>query len=117
MKPSEFLVTLALASICLVLSIAVIWQGQSSISLNASVQSRIAEIQSQAQQRQLEINRGAQSQQIGTNILRDIAAATYNANGSVKNEKLKDLLTRNGISVTVNQNPQNPSTSQPTPAK
>lgn len=115
MKLSEFLITLALASVCLVLSIAVIWTGQSAISLNASVQTRITEIQTKAQQLQLEINRGAQSQQIGTNILKDIAATAVNpATGATRNEKLKDLLTRNGINVQFNPNP---STSQPAPAK
>lgn len=114
MKPSEFLTTLALASICLVLSVAVIWQGHSSMKLQGSVQARQIEIQADVQKRQDEINRGSQSQQIGTTILKEIAAAAYNTNGSAKNEKLKDLLTKNGITVTVNQPP---STSQPTPVK
>jgi hypothetical protein len=39
--------------------------------------------------------------------VKDIAAAAYNpTTGAVKNEKLKDLLTRYGINVTVN--PQTP---------
>lgn len=113
MKPPQFFITLTLASISLVLSIVVIWQGQSSISLQNQVQQKQIELQTEVQKRQDEINRGNQSQQIGTNLLKDIAAASYDpAKGTVKNEKLKDLLTKNGITVTVNQ----PSPS-PTPVK
>jgi predicted Holliday junction resolvase-like endonuclease len=113
MKPPQYFITLTLASISLVLSIVVIWQGQSGISLQNLVQQKQIELQTEVQKRQEEVNRGIQSQQIGTNLLKDIAAASYDATkGTVRNEKLKDLLTKNGITVNVNQ-----PTSSPTPAK
>ncbi len=89
----QFYITVALASACLILSIAVIALGQSNQRL-----------QVEAQNQQNEINRGNMSQQIGTNILKDMASV------SVKNEKMKDVLAKNGYTVTVNQNPS------PTPA-
>jgi|GEM_PF-2049511 len=112
MKPPQFIITLILASICLVLSLLVFLLGKSGSSLGNTVQQRQIEIQAEVQKRQDEINRGSQSQQIGTNLLKDIAGASIDsASGKVKNEKLKELLTKNGITVTVNQNPN----SQPTP--
>lgn len=104
MKPPQFIITLILACICLVLSIVVFWQGQSSSALRGTVQQRQIDIQTEVQKRQEEINRGGQSQQIGTSLLKDIAAAAVNpATGETKNQKLKDLLTRNGINIQVNQ--------------
>ncbi|MDZ4789311.1 MAG: hypothetical protein SH807_10255 [Blastochloris sp.] len=55
------------------------------------------------QAQQLEINRGQLSQQVGTAIVRDMAAA------SVNNSRIKDLLTKYGFTVT--QNPE--ATGQP----
>ena len=110
MKPSQFYTTLAMAAVCLVLSLAVIFQGESTISLQKAFQQRQAEIQAEMQQKQSEINEGNTSNQITVNIVKDIAAAAYNqTNGAVKNEKLKELLTRYGITVSVNP--------QPSPAK
>jgi hypothetical protein len=110
MKPSQFYITLALAAVSLVLSLAVIFQGESSISAQKAFQTRQAEIQTEFQQKQTEVNEGNTSNQITVSIVKDIAAAAYNpTTGAVKNEKLKDLLTRYGINVTVNP--------QSTPAK
>jgi hypothetical protein len=117
MKPPQFIITLILASICLVLSILVLLQGESGISLQGAVSKQQIELQTEVQKRQDEINRGTQSQQIGTNLLKDIAAASIDPNtGATKNEKLKELLTKNGITVTVNQNAQN-AKSSPSPTR
>ena|SRR5438067_2202829 len=85
MKPTQFYIVVALGAVCLILSIAVIALGQSNQRL-----------QMEAQQQQEEINKGQISQQIGTNIVRDIAQL------SLKNDKLKEVLTKNGFNVTVN---------------
>lgn len=90
----QFYITVALAAACLILSIAVIALGQSNQHL-----------QVEAQNQQNEINRGNMSQQIGTKILQDMASV------SVKNEKMKDVLAKNGYSVSVNPSPA----SSPTP--
>jgi len=112
MKPPQYFITLTLSAFCIVLSIVVIWQGQSSQALQLQFQQKQIEVQTEVQKRQDEINRGGQSQQIGSNLLKDIAAAAYNPNGTVKDEKLKDLLTKNGISVNVNQPSPTPSPSK-----
>src|SRR3954462_13050715 len=54
------------------------------------------QLQTQIQQQQLEISKGNLSQQVGTNLVREIAAK------SAANENLKNLLTRNGFTVSEN---------------
>jgi predicted Holliday junction resolvase-like endonuclease len=104
MKPPQFFITLILASLTLVLSIVVIWQGQSLSSLQMSVQKEQLDIQTSLQKSQEVINLGNQSQQVGANILKDIATAAIDpAKGSVRNEKLKAVLEKNGITVQLNQ--------------
>ena len=88
MKPPQFIVAVILSVIPLILVINLIVMGQKNQTLQA---------QMQAQQEQ--INKGSMIQQIGVNILKEIAAA------SVKDDKLKDVLTKNGYSVTVNASP------------
>jgi len=73
------------------------------MSLQLAVQQKQLEIQTEVQKRQDEINRGGQSQQIGTNLLKDIATTALDNKGNVKNQKLKDLLEKNGITIKVNQ--------------
>jgi hypothetical protein len=83
--------------------------GHSGIKLQNDVQKEQIDIQADLQKRQETINLGNQSQQIANSILKDIAATAYNTQtGQVRNEKLKELLVRNGINVQVN--------TQPTPA-
>ena len=94
----------------MLLSIIVFWTGQSGMSLQTTVQQKQIEVQSMVQERQEKINRGTQSQQIGTNLLKDIATAALDQKGNIKNQKLKDLLKDNGIDIKVNQ-----PTSSPTP--
>jgi predicted Holliday junction resolvase-like endonuclease len=84
MKPPQFIVAVILSLIPLILTINLIFMGQKNQSLEAQLQ---------AQQEQ--INRGSQIQQVGMSVLKDIAAA------SVKDEKLKDVLAKNGYSVSV----------------
>lgn len=92
MKAPQFYITLALGTLCLVLAITSIVLGKTNNTL----------MQTQ-QQQQEEINRGNTSVQIGQNLLRDMAEV------SLKNDKIKDVLARNGY--TVNAAPS------PTPAK
>jgi len=83
---------------CLILSIYVYSIGQSTRQLRAD-----------AQKQQSEINRGMMSQQVGTNILKDMAAA------SVSNEKIKTLLSNNGYTVNVKEQNSN-GTAKPSPS-
>jgi predicted Holliday junction resolvase-like endonuclease len=90
MKPPQFIVTVILSLIPLILVINLIFMGQKNQGL-----------QNQLQAQQEAINKGSMSQQIGTNLLKEIGQA------SLKDEKLKDVLTKSGYSV---------STASPTPA-
>jgi hypothetical protein len=85
MKPPQFIVAVILSLIPLILTINLIFMGQKNQSLEAQLQ---------AQQEQ--VTNGSRIQQVGLNVLKDIAAA------SVKDDKLKDVLSKNGYSVSVN---------------
>lgn len=98
MKPPQFIVAVVLALIPLILVINLIFIGQKNQSL-----------QNQLQGQQEQINKGSMTQQIGVNILKEIAAA------SVKDDKLKDVLTKSGYSVTVSSPSPSPAhSSSPT---
>jgi cell division protein YceG involved in septum cleavage len=84
MKPTQFYIGVALGVACLVLSIASVAMGQFNQRL-----------QTEAQTQQMEINKGNTSQQIGTNLLREMGQS------AVKNEKMKAVLSRNGFNVQV----------------
>jgi predicted Holliday junction resolvase-like endonuclease len=92
MKPPQFIVAVILSLVPLILVINLIFIGQKNQSLQAQLQAQ-----------QEEINKGSMTQQIGVNILKEIAAA------SVKDEKLKEVLNKNGYSVTVNSPSPSPS--------
>jgi len=71
-------------------------------------------LQAQLQQQQLEISRGEYAQQVGTNVIREVA------NKALKNDNLRKLLTLNGFTLTepaaAPAAPQAPSPS-PTPKR
>ena len=96
MKALHFYITLALGAICLALSLTTVVLGRSNNSLQVL-----------QQQQQAEINKGNLSMQVGQNLLRGMAEP------SLKNEKIKQVLTRYGLTVTVNPTP----TPAPSPAK
>lgn len=109
MKSTQFYIALAAGAACLVLSVILIGLGQSTQHLQQNLQKRQNEIQQEMQQRQMEIQRGKQSDEIGGRLLQDLAAA------SVKNERIRDMLLKNGYKVTADAAPgQTPATS-PTP--
>lgn len=98
MKTPQYYTVLSLAVLALALTITLIVLGQ-------GIQATQAKLQAQ----QEDINRGSMSQQVGTNLLKDVAA------GSQKSAKLKDVLTKSGYTVTVNASPS-PSPAAATPA-
>lgn len=110
MKPPQFLIAIILSILPLVLALylALIPGRQNQDLQNQfatlqdqvdSKQEHLLAQQTQLQAQQEEINKGATSQQIGVNLLKEIAAA------SVKDENLKDVLTKSGYTVTVNASP------------
>lgn len=104
MKPPQFIAAVILSLIPLILVINLIFMGQKNQSLQAQLQGQ-----------QEDINKGSMSQQIGVNLLKEIAQA------SIKDDKLKDVLTKSGYTVTVNATaspspaPSAPATSSTTP--
>lgn len=92
-----YYVSLAAAALCLLLSVIIFIVG----SLNQGLQSEVTLQQQQLQAQQEQINAGNTiSQQVGPNLLRDMAIA------SIKNDKMKGVLTKHGYNV--NYNPATP---------
>lgn len=85
MTPTQFYTAVMLGIVSLIFSVVVVCSAQSTQRLRADVQSR-----------QAEINRGTMMQQLGGDILKAMAVA------SLKDEKMKALLAKNGYTVTVN---------------
>lgn len=102
-----YYISIATTALSLVLSIIIFAVGNSNQSLQAEVQKQQQALQGQ----QEEINAGNQiSQQIGPNLLRDMAAS------SVKNEKMKALLAKHGYNVQVKDPaPTTPAPTTPAP--
>lgn len=85
MKSIQSLILTALCGLCLLAAVALV-----------AVSAANRGIERGLQEQQTVINKGQVSQQIGTAIVRDLA------NLSVNNAKIRELLARNGINVTVN---------------
>ena len=94
MKPPQFYITVALSAACLVMSVAVIWSNQTNQRL-----------QLELQREQDTINQGQATLQVGQNLLKDLAEI------SMKDDKIKQVLARNGYTVNVNASPS------PSPSK
>ncbi|HXA10394.1 MAG TPA: hypothetical protein VNW28_10450 [Chthoniobacterales bacterium] len=90
MKRWQFVLLLTLGVVCLCLSLVTIVFAQENRKLQEALQMQ-----------QAAINKGSLSQQIGTNLLREMAATAQT------DEKMRDLLQQNGFSL--------PAKSTPTP--
>lgn len=87
MKPWQFFITTGLGVAGLILAIALIIQGNAN-----------GDVQFQLQQQQVEINKGSMSQQVGVNLLKEMAQVAVNDND------MKDLLKNNGFTLTTTGN-------------
>jgi hypothetical protein len=85
MRGGQFAISFLLSLACV---------GLAGYTIYVSIQNR--ELARQVQQQQTEINRGAISQQIGRNLVRDMASA------SMKNSRIKELLVLSGFTVSEN---------------
>lgn len=88
MKPWQFYVCTSMAGLTVVMTIALLVISTSNRTIERGLQ-----------EQQVNINRGQMSQQVGTALVKDLAVA------SVSNAKIKELLSKHGI--TVNQNSGN----------
>ncbi len=95
MKSTQFYIATALSALCLILSIWVIALGKSNQHLQQELQSQ-----------QNDINRGTASQQAGSMILKEMGQA------AVTDDKMKEVLAKNGFTLTVNP-PAKSGTSSP----
>ncbi|RYD83471.1 MAG: hypothetical protein EOP84_07840 [Verrucomicrobiaceae bacterium] len=96
MRSSQFYISTALAGLCLILSIWIIFAG----SANQKLQAELSKQQQQLQTQQEQINAGnVISQQVGPSILRDMATV------SVEDQAMKDLLAKHGYTVNVQATP------------
>ncbi len=93
MKRSQFVFLLVLAVACLCLALVSIVFARQNQKLQVEVQGQ-----------QVIINKGALSQQIGANLLREMAAAASS------DDKMRELLQENGYNVSAN------SAASPSPA-
>jgi hypothetical protein len=76
MKPSYYYTSLALSALCAILSLSVLILGSSTRHLQSDVQ----KLQAQYQNQQEQINAGVTiSQQVGPNLLKDMASVTDDA--------------------------------------
>lgn len=85
MKQWQFYTLLGVSALCVVLSIGTVISGKSNQKL-----------QTELQQQQADINRGSLSQQVGQSLLRDMAVSAS------KDDKMKDVLAKNGYTLTQN---------------
>jgi len=96
MRSLHFYISTALAAICFVLSVWIIFAG----SANEKLQQDLTKLQQDLQKQQEQINAGnVISQQIGPGILRDMATV------SVEDKEMKDLLAKHGYTVNVQATP------------
>ena len=93
MKPTHYYIAVALAALCLVLSLTLFFLGSSTRSQQADLQ----KLQAQYQTQQEQINAGLTiSQQVGPNLLRDMASVTDDAG-------MKAVLSKHGYNPTATQ--------------
>lgn len=90
MKPWQFYLSTTLAGLTLLLTIALLVITTSNRTLERGLQDQ-----------QVNINRGQMSQQVGTAVVQDLAQL------SITNSKVKDLLSKHGITVNQNTPPAN----------
>ena len=96
MRSLQFYLCTALAAICLILSIWIVIAGGN----NQKLQTELSKQQQTLQTQQEQINAGnVISQQVGPNILRDMAMV------SVEDKDMKDLLAKHGYTVNVQATP------------
>ncbi len=82
MSRGQHLIVLLLSAACLILAVAALATARSN-----------QDLQTELQAQQTEINKGVLSQQIGTNLIRDIAGS------AIQNENLRALLARHGFTI------------------
>jgi uncharacterized membrane protein len=82
MKRWQFLVSCSLSALCVIVALILIGMSRASTRL-----------QIEMQKQQDEINRGTMSQQVGGNILRDMAGV------ATTNSRMRDLLARHGYTI------------------
>jgi hypothetical protein len=96
----HYFITLIVGLFCLTFSLLLLFMGQSAIKTQARLT-----------QQQEEINRGAMSQQVGVNLLRDMGQV------ALVNERIRALLADNGYTINYTPPASNAPAATPTTTK
>src|SRR2546425_1601069 len=96
MKQQQFFIALGLSALSLVLGLWVMFISSSNRSLQRSYNETL---ELEKQKKTPEVQKGAQSQQIGVNIIKDMGGV------ALQNTKMKDVLKKHGIDVRANPTP------------
>ena len=99
MKLGQYYICLAASGLCLLMTALLFLVGQSA-----------AKLQTTLAQQQEEINKGSLSQQVGANLLREMAQTAVN------NPRVLEVLRRSGYNITAAPAPAQPAPAQPAPA-
>ena len=103
MKQQQSLITLGLSALSVILCLWVIFANSANRSLQREYQEKLAAGQ---REKNPEVQRGQMTQQVGTAIIKDMGEA------ALKNDKMKELLKKQGIEVRPNPTPA-PATTNP----
>jgi hypothetical protein len=105
-KAVEFYICLLLAIVTVLLSVLVFTTSRSVEKLQIALNAQQARLNAQ----QEEINKGSVSQQVGVNLLRESAQV------ALTNPRMRELLQKNGITVSVDPAATAPTKPAPSPA-
>lgn len=109
MKQQQSLISLALSALALLLAVWVIALNSSNRSLQKVYNEKV---QTEVKNKTPEVQKGPTSQQIGTNIIRDMASVALKP----ENAAIKDVLAKRGLTVNPAPTPPATGTSVPVPS-
>ena len=98
MKSGQYYICVAVSGLCLLMTALLFLVGQSASGLQTTLA-----------QQQEEINKGSLSQQVGQNLLREMAQVALN------NPRVLEVLRRSGYNITAAPAPAQPGSAQPAP--
>ena len=108
MKQQQTLISLALSALALLLAVWVIALNSSNRSLTKDYNEKM---QNEVKTKKPEFDKGPVSQQIGTNIIRDMASVALKP----ENGAIKEVLSKRGLTVNPAPSPTPAGTSTPAP--
>jgi hypothetical protein len=115
MKPPQFLITVILAGICLLLSLFTWWQGEALTKTATDFEAYRNQASADFAKKQQEINAGNQYSQILFRIVQEIMTVTDTSKpGGQKDDKLRGLPAADGINFKLPETSGSSAASSPT---